>query len=162
MPEQGSAGSTTDLWPVYVMLRGRVTYPKLVWAGGECRTRLAAAGVIPGLCAWLVQAAGSWGRREVLGDPWREVSWSGDVLLTRQWADGKNETNGMEWRMEWTIRGAAGISMGFPYWMHGVFTFNADKQDQISEASWTGPSGFNSLDMSNFWCSSLSCGRCDH
>ena len=43
MPEQGSAGSTRGLWPVpgpvYVTLRGRVTYPKLMRAGGERRTQ---------------------------------------------------------------------------------------------------------------------------
>ena len=31
---------------------------------------------------------------------------------------------------------------GFSYWMHDVLTLKANKQDQISDASWTSPSVF--------------------
>ena len=84
MPEQGSAGSTRGLWPVYVTLRGCVTYPKIMRAGGERRTQ--AGWQRP---AWVLGRVLGWSKRRGPGEgekSWREVSWSaGEMLLTGQW-----------------------------------------------------------------------------
>ena len=94
MPEQGSAGSTRGLWPVYVTLRGCVTYPKIMRAGGERRTQ--AGWQRP---AWVLGRVLGWSKRRGPGEgekSWREVSWSaGEMLLTGQWAT--------EWCRIWRV-----------------------------------------------------------